>query len=410
MEQKKQTTIYSFSTTFFMLAQWVISVALVRLGGFSDAGIFSLAMSIANMFGTFSYYGLRGFQVSDVSHEYTQKQYFISRIITTIISFPAFYLYALFSRTYSEKELWAILLYLVYVNTNSFCDVLFGALQTRGRLYVNAYSFCIKGVLCGTSMLAVYAWKQDLLLALAVMDAADIAVAVIYDLRCYFREGKFEFWPTREDIRKVAGTLKDGFPLMVASLLPMIITAIPRQTIHDMCGNTELGYFSSLFTPTVIIATLMPAVVLSFLPRMAQDHQSGDRRDFIKVIGNCYVSIVAFTLLVEAVAAVFGRPAIRLVFGEDILEYYPLFYWAILASGLNAMGACGECALIGMHKTNLPMYITGTALALLCLVTSPLVAKMGIMGAAFALIIAYGLRMVLQIAAIGNYLVKDFSQ
>ena len=79
MNIKEQGALYSVSTVVLMFAQWLISVLLVRLGSFEDAGLFSLAMSIANVFGAVATYGIRKVQVSDIDQQYTQKRYLAAR-------------------------------------------------------------------------------------------------------------------------------------------------------------------------------------------------------------------------------------------------------------------------------------------------------------------------------------------
>lgn len=64
MKTEKRAVICSFGGAFLMFTQWLIAVLLARLGGFADAGVFSLAMSSSNVFTFFGSYGMRNDQVS----------------------------------------------------------------------------------------------------------------------------------------------------------------------------------------------------------------------------------------------------------------------------------------------------------------------------------------------------------
>lgn len=398
MDVKKQGALYSVSTVVFMFAQWVISVALVRLGGFEDAGIFSLAMSIANIFGAVATYGIRKSQVADIDQQYTQKQYLAARIVTVFLSFAACTVYlALFGR-YTRREGTAIILYLVYVNVNAFSDVLYGALQAKNKLYVNGVSFLVKGFLCGAGMLAVYAWYRDLNLALAAMATICMAVTVFYDWRVMQQTEKLTGALSGEDIRAVWELLKGKCPLMISQLIPFAIVAFPRQTIAALMGNEQLGIFASLFTPTVVITTLMPALILAVVPQMAQAYWKDDKQRFPGLLAKCYGSIILVTLLAELAAVTVGRLFIALLFGREILGYYALLYWSILISGLNAATQCGEQALVIMHRVKAPMVITATAFAVLVVIARPLVAGLGLMGATVSLLTVYGMIVLMQLA------------
>lgn len=56
----------SVGSIVYMGGQWVLSVLVVRTLGYTDAGIFSLAMSLTNTFYSLANYGIRNFQVSDL--------------------------------------------------------------------------------------------------------------------------------------------------------------------------------------------------------------------------------------------------------------------------------------------------------------------------------------------------------
>lgn len=402
MDAKRQAVLYSVSAVVFMFAQWVISVALVRMGGFEDAGVFSLAMSIANLFLAVASYGIRNFQVSDVAHRFTQKQYLLARVVTIFVSYLVGILYLTVSGAYSPPECQAIFFYLVYVNANAFSDVLYGALQVKNKLYVNAYSYFAKGFLAGAGMLTAYAWRKDLVFALAVMALSSVLVTVLYDWREFRKEERMSLSVSAADITAIKKLLQKGFPLMLATLLPFAITAYPRQAIFNMLGKELLGIFSSLFTPTVLITTLIPSIFLAVVPRLAHAYSEKNKGAFIRMLFGCYGGVLLIMLLAEAAAAVMGRFFMRLLFGPEILEHYTLLYWAIIISGLNAMGSCGESALISMDRVKEPMFITAAGLAVLLIVTYPLVEHAGMMGAAVAWMLAYGVRAGLQVVFIGK--------
>lgn len=398
LKTEKQAVIYSAGSVILMFAQWLISVLLVRLGGFEDAGVFSLAMSIANVFSAVAAYGIRKVQVSDVDRQYTQKQYLAARIITVFLSFAVCAVYLALFGKYSRREGTAIVLYLLYTNTNAFADVLYGALQVKDKLYVNGVSFLVKGLLCGVGMLAVYVWRKDLNLALAAMAMICMAVTFLYDWRATQQTENLTGTLSGQDIRAIRDLLWRNCPLMLAQLIPYSIVAFPRQMISMLLGNEQLGIFASLFTPTVVINTLMPALILTVAPQMAQAYWKNDKKEFLGLTAKCYGSVIFVTLLAELAAAMVGRFFVALLFGKEILQHYALMYWSIVISGLNATIFCGEQALVVMHRVKAPMVITAAAFAVLAVITRPLVAEFGLLGAAASLIVVYGMIVIMQLA------------
>ena len=63
----------------------IILMVLSRVGNLVDVGMFTIAYANANLFLTVGKYGVRNFQVSDVSNEFHYKEYEIHRYITVFL-------------------------------------------------------------------------------------------------------------------------------------------------------------------------------------------------------------------------------------------------------------------------------------------------------------------------------------
>ena len=389
MSEQKKITINAIGSIVSMLGQWLISVLLVRMGGYADAGVFSLAMSMSNVFNVIANYGIRNYQVSDARRDFSQRQYLWARTAAIALSFAVCGVYLLASAGYSSGERLAIGLYLVYSNINIFGDTLLGTLQLHGMLQLNGYSSIIKGVVCFVVFCLSYLAWHSLPVSLGMMAAAIAAVTVLYDWRLYRQVEPGRIWPVRGDCQAVLHLGRRCLGLMVASLLPLVTTALPRRAIQLVLGAEQLGYFSSIFTPTVLVTTLVPTVLVAILPRLRRAWANRSWRAMGHWTAVCYAGVAVITLLAELAALVVGRPVMSLVFGDEILQHYPLLYWAILATGLNAATLCGNSILTAMRRS-LPVAVTsGTALVLTAVLSEPFTRMFGITGAAYVLIAAY---------------------
>lgn len=61
----------------YLVCQWLITVIIVRLADYREAGVFSLAMSITNTFYAVASWGIRTYQVSDVDNKYRDNAYIL---------------------------------------------------------------------------------------------------------------------------------------------------------------------------------------------------------------------------------------------------------------------------------------------------------------------------------------------
>lgn len=399
MDFRRQAAINSVGAVVALFGQWLISVLLVRMAGYEDAGIFSLAMTVSNIFNFFANYGLRNFQVSDVQGVYQQRQYLLTRLITVGLSFVACLGYLPLAGGYSAVESGAILLYLVYSNVTILGDTLLGTLQLHGLLQINGYSSMLRGGVCFVGFIAAYAVSSSLLVSLTVMALCALVCTLLYDWRWYCKVETVQ-WFRAGDLPAAGRLLRTCFTLMLSSLLPVITTALPRRSIQKISGTEQLGYFSTIFTPTVLITTLIPAIIVALVPKMAKAWTEGDRRGFLKFVSQIYMISAGIVLLAELAALVAGRPVMRLLFGAGILDYFSLLYWAILATGLNVLTSCGNSALIAVRSHRLVAVGSAVALAVTALLSDVLVKEYGITGAAYVLVFAYGAQVVFQLGVL----------
>ena len=399
MDFRKQAAINSVGSVVLMFGQWLISVLLVRMSGYEDAGVFSLAMTVSNMFTFFANYGLRNYQVADVKGTYTQVQYLLARFCTSTAALVACAVYLMLVPNYTLTERWAVLFYLLYSLCNIISDILFGALQLQGRLEINGYSNVIRGVLCFVAFIASYAVCHQMVLSLLVMVAVDVIWSGLYDWRYFLQSEKLNR-PGGKDLLRCGRLLRACFTLMISSLLPVITTALPRLSIKSQAGTEQLGYFSTIFTPTVLMTTLVPSIIIVMVPKMAKSWNEGRRGEYLKFAGQNYLISVAFVALAEVAALLVGRPVMRLLFGPEILDHYSLLYWAILATGLNLMVSCGNSALISIHSNMTVAIASALALGFTAALSGPMVPALGINGAAYVLALAYVLQALFQTVVI----------
>ena len=394
---KYQTALSAIGVVFLNFAQWIISVLLVRMDGYEAAGIFSLAMSISNVFAFFSNYGLRNYQITDTQKKFSDRQYLLARYELVIAAGLACSVYLLTASGYSRQEKWAIFLYLAYNLFNMVGDTLLGSIQIRNHLEINGYSCMAKGFVCLTAFLSAFWISHDVVTALAAMAIGSLIVVIFYDAILYRK-----YVPKSSSVR--TGDWQHSlqlwpacFTLMLALVVPIVTAAIPRRTIQSLLGVDQLGVFSSIFTPTVIITTLTPTVLMAFLPRFASIWENGCTHQLRSMVIAGLGFFAGGTLLAFAAAFLCGRLVMRLLFGAEILEYFPLLYWAVLATVCSAVTSFFNGILTAIRRTGSIAVFTAGALLLTVLLTRPLVERFGIYGAAHVQIIVYGLQAVAQL-------------
>ena len=157
----KNNILWSSAGSFiYMLTQWLLSVFIVRISGFDDAGTYSLAMSIANVFYGIAIYGMRNYQVSDISGKYENRQYIDSRFVTCLAAIIGCLIFTIINR-YNLKTTIVICLYMIFKAHEALVDVFHGIDQKKWSMDIIGKSFIVRGLSnCLVFIISLYIWKK----------------------------------------------------------------------------------------------------------------------------------------------------------------------------------------------------------------------------------------------------------
>ena len=396
MNYKRQALYNTVGNLVYLLSLWLISVLTVRLSGFEAAGVFSLAMSIGNIFYFIAVYGMRSFQASDSVYQYAPRDYILLRGITTAASLVLLLGYLALAG-YSVYVSLAIFIYSVYRFFEAYSDVFFGELQRVGHLEVCGVSMSCKGVLSVLAFALVFGKTQNLNWALLAMSAVACAALFLYDIRGY---KKYRNRAVDQPAHPPMELLKAGFPMLLTTLFPIIVTAVPRLALERCWGEAVLGAYSSVSAPTVLITSIVPNVLAAFMTLFGLCYHRGEYQRLLKMLGIVLLCTAAFGLAACAVAFFLGDPVMSLIFGEAIRPHLYLLIPLILATTVYALSMAANSILISIRQ---PFWLTlcaASALVTSLAISYPLVRAFGEMGAVWAFGVPFAVQLVLQIAVL----------
>ncbi len=377
----------------YLFALWLLTVITTRLLGYPAAGNLTLAMSVGNIFAIVQMFGVRSFQSSDVTFQYSPGDYLCARCVT-VAGGGLLCLAAGLLLGYRGGILGTILLFLLFKTSESFSDVLFGDDQRMNHLELAGYSMLLRGVLTAGLFFAGAFYLRSLNAALLAAAAGVLALSLLYDLPL-----------CRKTVRDcgaasggIGGVLKNCFPLFLAALIPTAITAVPRILLERSFGAELLGYYGNVSTPALLLTTVVPTILAALLPGYGMSYAAGDYRAIrrtwlLSVLGTLVLSVICFLG-----ALALGRIVLSFVYTKSILPYVRYLYGILIAMTLYALTMCGSAALVSMRESR-AVTLSALLALLLCLAVSfPLVHAYGIGGAIAALAIPYGAQALVQAA------------
>ena len=79
----------------FIGAQWMMTILIVHLAGYTEAGYLSLGLSLTNLFTNIAYFCIRNYQVSDGAGKYSADLYVTHRVVAAFVAFTLYTLFVL---------------------------------------------------------------------------------------------------------------------------------------------------------------------------------------------------------------------------------------------------------------------------------------------------------------------------
>lgn len=375
------------SATMLAMQSPVILMVLQRTNGTADAGIFSIAIAIANLMMYVGQYGIRRFQASDVKEQFSFEDYHGMRIITCtilIIASLAYGLFGMFYRGYSQTKFAAIFMVCMLKFIQAYSDVYHGNMQQKGRFDVaakaTAFRYTFEIVILALMLIATH----NLLLSTFVCVASSIVVMFLMSVNAgshYCKSLKPRFKG-----EAIKGLFIEGFPLFVSMFLNTYIGNAPKYAIDAYLTDDVQAIFNYIFMPAFVVQIVAQFIfnpIITDYARLWHDHTLKSYNRFVKSLRKMSVAVLGLTLLGLAVAATIGIPVLSIVFGVDLAGYKKELCIIMLGGGMLAYATYFSTviAIIRIQKTLVICYGVVSAMALI--LSKPFVAGGGIVGASW---------------------------
>lgn len=388
----KNNIIWNSSGSFvYLFFQWLITYLVVILLGFEDAGIFSLAISIASVAFASAIYGVRGYQVSDVSRKYSDKTYIIARIVTCLLSVAGTLIYlGLYS--YSLYTTLCIVAYLVFKMSEAYADVYHGIIQRGMRMDFIGKSFILRGFVSNLLFIGCAILTKNLLLSISVLALSSFVLIFLYDrakVRMFYEK------TNKTSTKLVTSLLIMCLPLAIYTLLTNLVMSIPRISLDSMKGTEVLGIYASVAIPAVIIQVISGYIFSPLLTVFADHVDQKNFKLFHKLLFKTLAYILLFSLAMIIGGALFGKFGLTLLFGEKIEEYTYLFLPILFISSLTALSWFIGLMLTVIREFRGLIISSVVALAICFFGSNSFISLFGINGASFILILALLLQVII---------------
>lgn len=382
MSNRNKLLIYSTGMVFYLGSQWLSIILVSNLSGNTGAGIYNLAISVSNPFSAIALYGIRPYQVSDISDRFSSRIYVSTRIVTAGL---AILLCAgrVLAGGYTGETAVCILLYMLLRIAEAAVDVFQGIEQKGDRMDAVGVSFYLRGIVTMAAFVAGQLLFDNLMLSMLAMPLASFVVIWLYDGRL---SKKLADIRPKFDWKAIGSLLWICLPLTLNTYMVSELATIPKTVLESSWGSDILGIYGSIAAPSIIVQTAGSFLFNPVIPTLAEDlHQGEQKRFFIR--GLKYMGLISAMTAVCAVgAAVFGRWGLSILFAGNlsVLDYAYMLIPTIICSGLVTIAWLFATLLIVMR--DFKSLIIGDVLAIgICHLASRLmIPDMGMSGVTFS--------------------------
>jgi len=368
----------------YLFSQWLLSYCVVKLLGFEDAGILSLATAIAGSFIGISLYGMRNFQVSDIEGKYPDKTYIVSRFVTSGISLVVCMAFVAFN-AYSLYISVCILVYMCFKISESVSDVYQGILQKAMRMDYIGRSFIAKGLVTLAAFVVAISLTQNLLIGIVVLGISSFAIVFFYD-----RRKARKFSPVEKDVAwrpSVTALLKECLPIAVFVLIFNMIAQVPRYFLEINMGVEALGIYATIAMPVVIVQVSASFVFAPLTTPFAQHLSDGNIEGFKALFKKVVLFIAGLSVVSLVGFGILGDWILVLLFGPVIEPYTYLLIPLVICTILVAASWFLSMILVVLRKLKSLLFTSIASFAVVAAGSMPCILSFGQNGASFILII-----------------------
>lgn len=378
------------ASTLVAFQSALLLIVVTRAIGLDQAGAFTFAFSLAQMFQTIALFDMRSFQVSDVRHRYDFSDYLISRFITCSVMMIIAFLYVLIMGYDSEKRN-IILALCLFKDIEAMEDVLHGYIQSEGRLDLAAKNQVLRCIISMLLFTAVAIISHTLLLSVLTASFASCLITLgnITILR------KLSHPKITLNIKSILTLLFACSPLFIGSFLAIYLENAPKLAIDRFLTSAEQARYGIIAMLAFVVNLFSSFAFRPLLTPLADCWNEHNYSGYSSIISKLFLWILALFIVCEAGAYLLGVPILEIVYGIELADLKLLLVMVILGGTINASGTILYHSLTCMRKQNWILVGQGIAAAGALFTAPILVQSFGLVGASLTLIFNCSLKTII---------------
>lgn len=227
------------------------------------------------------------------------------------------------------------------------------------------------------------------LIAFAWMGLAEAVVGSVALLGVFvWLGGELKAW--RIHSGRVYALLREAFPLALSAMVIIVYMRIDQVMLGEMLNDEAVGMYTVATKISEVFYFIPSAFVMSLVPALVQARES-DGANYLVRVEEMFSIVAIGSVFIAVPISMFAAPLIKFLFGPNFNSAAPVLQvhiWALVFAALGV--ASGQYLLLeGLNGILLQRTALGAAVNVMLNVLW--IPRYGIVGAAWASLIAYGI-------------------
>lgn len=375
------TCFNAFNSLFFL-------IIVTRVNGVEEAGVFTIAFSTACILYAVGLYAGRIYQVTELNKLLSDKDFIVSRIITSILMMIFLVIFCIIKQYDMQKSIIFFLL-TFYKALEAFSDVVYGVLQKHDKLDKVGKLLLGKSLFSIILFLLVDITTKNIIFSVLSMIIIYILIIIFYD----FRKANVHIdYKIKTNIKNVFSILKKGFFVFAISFLGMYVLNAPKYSIDTYLASDIQTIFGIIVMPATVVGLVAQFLIHPYLNKILALYESRNLKEFKKIILKLLLLVVGFGIISALLGYLIGTQVLGIIYGLDLSMYKVSLAVIIISATLYTIGTIYSSVLTTVRET-LCQFIIYIIVSIGAYILSTVFTKIyGINGA----VIAYLLIMMLQ--------------
>lgn len=336
----QKNVIWNAAAGIINAGEAVIILAVVsRVNGLKEAGVMTLAFSLANLFMTIGKFGVRNYQVAHDGEDFSFRTFLRLRIITVIMMFLvsfgySFYYFVLGINTIEKSAV--IFFVCLWYAVEAFEDVFAGKYQAMGRLDIGSKIFSFRWILTIALFIITDLISRNIVLASACALAGGLIFGIIINAFVYFRYRDTENIKTDRGLKIL---FMESIALCISAFLYFYMTNIPKYAINSFLGDEVQAIYGYISMPVFVISLLHSFIYQPQLTKYVIEWRENKVNQFVHRVVRQLWWVVGIILVCLFGAYILGIPVLSILYHEVLDGYRMHLLILLLGGGFFAAGA-----------------------------------------------------------------------